>query len=62
MIPILIGETQYAFVMERQILNGALIANEVIHWVKRHKKEVVFLKLDFQKEYDTLSRGFLEHI
>lgn len=62
MMPNLIGETQSAFVMERQILDGVLIANEVIPWLKRHKKEAVLLKIYFQKAYDTRSGGFLEHI
>lgn len=29
-MPSLVGETQTAFVMERQILDGALIANEIV--------------------------------
>jgi len=43
----LIGETQTTFVSGRQILDGALIANETVNWLKRKKKEGVLLKLDF---------------
>lgn len=54
-MPTLIGETQITFVAGRQILNGALVANEIFNWAKRSKKEVALLKLDFQKAYETIS-------
>ena len=50
----LIGETQYAFVKNRQILDGVLIANEVLWWIKKTKRKGAILKLDFQKAYDTV--------
>ena len=53
-LPSLIGESQSAFVEGRQILDGALIANEAVHWLKKKKKEGVLIKLDFQKAYDTI--------
>ena len=55
LLPTLIGETQTALVRGRQILDGALIANEVVNWLKRRKKAGVLLKLDFEKAYDTIS-------
>ena len=56
----LVGETQIAFVQARQILDGALIANEAVHWLKRRKKEVVLIKLDFQKAYDSVRWVFID--
>ena len=53
-LPKLIGDSQTAFVSGRQILDGALIANEVVHWLKKRKKQGVLLKLDFQKAFDTI--------
>jgi len=53
-LPNLIGDSQTAFVSGRQILDGALIANEVVHWLKVKKKQGVLLKLDFQKAFDTI--------
>jgi len=53
-LPNLIGESQTTFVFGRQILDGALIANEVVHWLKVKKKQGVLLKLDFQKAFDTI--------
>jgi len=59
-MPSLIGEAQTAFVAGRQILDGALIANEVVHWLKKRKKQGVLLKLDFQKAYDTIDWDSLD--
>jgi len=59
-LPSLIGETQSAFVQGRQILDGALIANETVQWLKAKKKEGVLLKLDFQKAYDTVDWNALQ--
>lgn len=60
-MPFLIGDTQSAFIEGRQILDGALIANEVVHWAKKNRKEVPLLKLDFQKAYNMISWNFLNH-
>ena len=49
-----ISEVQTAFVKNRSILDGPLIVNELISWAKRVKKEVFFLKLDFEKAFDKL--------
>lgn len=59
-LPDLIGETHSAFVKNRKVLDGALIANEVIGWMKKTKQKEVILKLDFQKAYDTVRWDFLE--
>lgn len=61
-LPYLIGETQSTFVAGRQILDGALIANEIISWAKKSNKEAVLLKHDFQKSYDTINWNFIDHI
>lgn len=61
-MPTLIGETQSVFVMERQILDGALVANELVSWAKKNMKEIVLLKLDFQKAYDSISWSFVDHM
>ncbi|KAG6424932.1 hypothetical protein SASPL_115355 [Salvia splendens] len=59
-LPELISETQSAFVKNRQILDGALIANEVVWCLKKTRQKAAILKLDFQKAYDTVQWDFLE--
>ena len=46
---------QNAFVIDRQILDDSLIANEVIDsWQKRKEKRLI-CKLDIEKTYDRIN-------
>lgn len=58
----LISDKQTAFVRGRQILDGVLIANEVVHWVEQVMKKLVLLKLDFAKGYDCLNWKFMDSV
>ena len=58
----LIGETLSAFVKGRQMLDGALIANEVVHWARKRKEKSILLKLNFQKAYDMVRWSFVNSI
>ena len=51
----MIDKAQFAFVGGRNIVDGVLIANEVVDWWKTSKKKGIILNLDFQKAYDTVS-------
>ncbi|MCI44542.1 transposon TX1 putative protein, partial [Trifolium medium] len=62
LLPKLIDETQSAFVQGRQILDGVLIANEVIDEAKRKKREVLMFKVDFEKAYDSVDWDFLDFV
>ena len=59
-MPELIGESHTTFVKDRQILDGALIANEVVWWIRKKKIKAAILKLDFKKAYDTVRWDFLD--
>ncbi|XP_016206246.1 uncharacterized protein LOC107646584 [Arachis ipaensis] len=59
-MPGLVGETQSAFVKDRKIHDGALIACETVHWLKERKKEAAIIKLDFQKVYDRVKWNFVD--
>lgn len=45
----LVGSLQSSFIEGRQILDGALVAGELIDSCKRRKSKAVILKLDFHK-------------
>ncbi|PNX60194.1 cysteine-rich receptor-like protein kinase, partial [Trifolium pratense] len=49
-----ISESQTAFVKDRQILDGILVANEVVDEARKSKKELLLFKVDFEKAYDSV--------
>ncbi|GAU48973.1 hypothetical protein TSUD_245640 [Trifolium subterraneum] len=57
-----ISESQTAFVWDRQILDGILIANEVVDEARRVKKELMLFKVDFEKAYDFVDWGYLDAV
>ena len=58
----LIGPLQFSYIEGRNILDGALIASELIDSCKKKSIEAALLKLDFHKAYDSISWHFLEWI
>ncbi|RVW36959.1 Transposon TX1 uncharacterized 149 kDa protein [Vitis vinifera] len=54
-----VSSTQNAFVEGRQILDAALVANEVIDSVLKRKESGVLCKLDLEKAYDWINWDFL---
>jgi hypothetical protein len=58
----LISPFQTAFIPGRNILEGIVIAQEVLHELKVTKTPGVILKLDFEKAYDKVSWSFLEEV
>ncbi|OMO91306.1 reverse transcriptase [Corchorus capsularis] len=54
-----IGESQFAFIKGRQIIDCALLANETIDCIKRRGTGGVLFKVDFEKAYDSVDWGFL---
>ncbi|GAU37376.1 hypothetical protein TSUD_22500 [Trifolium subterraneum] len=57
-----ISESQTAFVKDRQILDGILIANEVVDEARKSKKELMLFKVDFEKAYDLVDWGYLDDV
>ncbi|KAJ0578963.1 putative RNA-directed DNA polymerase [Helianthus annuus] len=54
-----ISDNQSAFLSGKFILDGPLIINEAISWLKKSKRKAFLFKLDFEKAYDNVNWGFL---
>lgn len=46
---ILVSDNQTTFVLGRQLLDGVLVANEVVDYVIKKKKSCFLFKVDFEK-------------
>jgi hypothetical protein len=57
-----VSETQSAFIKNRQILDGILIANEVVDEARKKKKDLMLFKADFEKAYDSVDWGYLDTV
>lgn len=57
-----VSKEQTAFIKDRNILDGPLILNEVISWLKKCRKKAFIFKVDFEKAFDCISWDFLESI
>jgi hypothetical protein len=57
-----ISESQSHFVRDRQILDGILIANEIVNEARKCKKELLLFKVDFEKAYDFVDWGYLDAV
>ncbi|XP_024626681.1 uncharacterized protein [Medicago truncatula] len=57
-----VSGSQSAFIKGRQILDGILIANELVDDAKCQKKDLLMFKVDFEKAYDSVDWGYLEEV
>jgi hypothetical protein len=57
-----VSDTQTTFVNNRQILDGILIANEVVDEARKAKKELMLFKVDFEKAYVSVDWGYLDAV
>jgi len=55
-------KTQSAFIKNQQILDGILIANEVVDEARKLKKELMLFKVDFEKAYNSIDWGYLDSV
>lgn len=58
-LPSIIGEAQSVFISGKQILDGVLIANEVIHQWKISNSGGLIIKIDFENAFDYVNWMFL---
>ncbi|KAJ9558860.1 LOW QUALITY PROTEIN: hypothetical protein OSB04_013474 [Centaurea solstitialis] len=54
-----VSDPQSAFIKDRNILDGVLIANEVVDFIRNRKRKGLIFKVDFEKAYDTVDWNFL---
>ncbi|GAU46455.1 hypothetical protein TSUD_402220 [Trifolium subterraneum] len=57
-----VSTNQSTFIKDRQILDGILIANEIVDEAKKEKKDLLLFKVDFEKAYDSVDWGYLEAV
>jgi len=53
---------QSAFLSGRGMLDSILVANETVDYLKKEKKSGVFVKVDFEKAYDSVDWKFLYYM
>eukprot|EP00253_Pinus_taeda_P023557 PITA_23557 len=58
----IISPEQIGFVEGRQILDGLVVSQEVIHTLKQKKEPGMMIKLDLSKAYDRLNWNYLDSI
>lgn len=54
-----ISEDQTSFLPMKYILDNVLVTHETITWAKETDQDMILLKLDFMKAYDTVNLSFL---
>jgi len=57
-----ISDTQSAFVKGRQILDGIVVANEVVDETKKLNKNLLMFKVDFENANDSVNWNYLDDI
>lgn len=61
-IGVVIGDCQFSFIKGRQILDCALVSNEIVNSVRRQGNDGLLFKVDFERAYNSVSWGFLDFI
>jgi len=57
-----ISDSQSAFVQGRQIIDGILVANEVVDEAKKLNRDLLLFKVDFEKAYDSVDWIYLDEV
>jgi hypothetical protein len=57
-----ISKSQSAFLKGRHLVDGVLIANEVVELARLRNRECLILKVDFEKAYDSVDWSILEYM
>lgn len=55
-----ISESQSTFVKDRKNFDGILVANKMVDEARKLRKELLLVKVDFEKPYDSVDWGYLD--
>ncbi|XP_039063823.1 uncharacterized protein LOC120208672 [Hibiscus syriacus] len=55
-----VGDSQFTFIHGKQIADCSIITNEIIDDISRRKRQVIVIKADFRKAYDSVDWKFLD--
>ena len=58
----IISSTQSAFLKGRNLMDGVLVVNEVVELAKKTNRQLLILKVNFEKAYDSVEWSFLEYM
>ncbi|GAU44264.1 hypothetical protein TSUD_400110 [Trifolium subterraneum] len=58
----IVSKSKSAFIKGRQILDGVLIANEVVDDAKCNNKDLLLFKVDFEKAYESVDWDYLSDV
>jgi hypothetical protein len=58
----IISQSQSAFIKGRNLVDGVVVANEIVDYARRLERQCLILKVDFEKAYDSVDWGFLEYM
>ena len=61
-IPTLVKDNQTGFTKGRQIIEGFLYAQQILHLAKENKTPLALFKADIHKAFDTISWNFLTKV
>ncbi|GKV26314.1 hypothetical protein SLEP1_g35645 [Rubroshorea leprosula] len=56
----IINSSQSAFLEGRQLVDGVLALNELVHYLKMKKKKGLLFKADFEKAFDSVNWNYLD--
>jgi hypothetical protein len=58
----LISDNQTAFIADRQIVDGFMVANEVVYDLKSSRRSGLIFKVDFQKAFDSVLWDYIDEV
>lgn len=58
----LVSLSQSMFVSKKGLLDGVLVLNELVDFARRNKKGLFLFKVDFKKEFDSVSWEYLLYV